>query len=351
MPRGGGPFSVTVMKYLTSLNAALAAGIDLVGEVTGLSKTDLLKAGTAPKMARDLLALNVVYFGKTRFSRFQREARSTTHDLLTLLAIERHCKKLKKSKDAWALRVELAHTPAGEIGRVARQRIDELQPRKAEEPSVKIRRGPQDWKITVTGSSHDISRIWEGQDGSLDTFVKTHFSDNSAPTTTVNVIVTLDEMDEIVEKGGEEVILRCTNGSTMTGAELVNATLADRGYVALVHPVEGAINLYRTARFANPKQRRLAEIMNSTCSWEGCNRPASECQMHHVVSFNNGGETNQDNIVPACGYHNGVNEDDPGFAPRGRMAKHRGVGGWLPPGETNPANMVFNRGAYKHPAA
>lgn len=337
------------MNHLASLNAALAAGIDLVGEVSGMSKHDLIKIGTPVKIARDLIALNVVYFGKTRFTRFQREARTTTHDFLTLQAIERHCRKLKKSKDAWILRAELAHTPAHDINRVARERIEELQPKKKEEPSAKIRRGPADWKIILTGSSHDISKLWEGQDGTLKTFIDSHFAQNSEPTTTLNVIVTLDELDEIVDSGGEEVVLRCTNGSTMTGAELVNATLADRGFIALVHPVEGPINLYRTERFFNPKQRRLAEIMNSTCSWIDCNRPASESQVHHVVAYKHGGETNQKNGAMACHYHNGVNADDPGFAPRGRIATHRGVGGWLPPGETDPSKMIFNRGAYRPP--
>ena len=53
----------------------------------------------------------------------------------------------------------------------------------------------------------------------------------------------LDELDRVVDGGGEEITLQLTNRARITGAELVARTLSDHGYVTLVHPHEGSVNL------------------------------------------------------------------------------------------------------------
>ena len=114
---------------------------------------------------------------------------------------------------------------------------------------------------------------------------------------TTQVVLTLEELDCIVDGGGEEITLQLTNGARMTGAELVARTLSDHGYVTLVHPHEGPVNLYRTSRLANDKQRLMAAAVNPVCPWDSCNFPADKCQIHHLRAWKAGGETNAANLI------------------------------------------------------
>ncbi len=72
----------------------------------------------------------------------------------------------------------------------------------------------------------------------------------------------IDELDEILSGVGEEITLRLTNGAEISGAQLVEKRLAECGLVTLVHPYEGAVNLYRTSRgsrgFSSPWPSSLA---------------------------------------------------------------------------------------------
>lgn len=99
-----------------------------------------------------------------------------------------------------------------------------------------------------------------------------------------------------------------------------------------MHPEEGPVNLYRTARVANDKQRIMAAAENPRCAWPGCNQPADLSQVHHLKAWSNGGETNMKNLVMCCAYHNGVNDDDPNAPPRrGRLERVGGRIVWRPP--------------------
>ena len=139
---------------------------------------------------------------------------------------------------------------------------------------------------------------------------------------------------------GDDIELDLTNGATITGTEYLRRVLNDvgfsgdreTGYVTLVHPEEGPVNLYRTARVANDKQRIMAAAENPRCAWPGCNQPADLSQVHHLKAWSNGGETNMKNLVMCCAYHNGVNDDDPNAPPRrGRLERVGGRIVWRPP--------------------
>ncbi|MDK8763753.1 HNH endonuclease [Corynebacterium sp. MSK218] len=131
-----------------------AAGIELVAAVAGLS-LDQLRAWGPESVAQSLLALYDVYFSPTTFSRKQARAvdaaRANGHDLPTLMLIERFTRRLKQ-REAWDLRIELCSIKGDEeaVARHARTRIRELLPPPAPKPGVKIRRGKEMSKLTVT---------------------------------------------------------------------------------------------------------------------------------------------------------------------------------------------------------
>ena len=151
------------------------------------------------------------------------------------------------------------------------------------------------------------------------------------------IAIGLDDFAKVSCGKGEDVVVALSDGTTMTGAEFINAamegSLGDKLYVGLFHPTAGPVNLYE-ARFASDKLRTLAMAENLVCPWPDCNVPADRCQVHHIDAHKHGGYTKPSNLTMLCKYHNGVNDDDgprkkrkrpsPGKPKRGRMRRHRG---------------------------
>ena len=138
--------------------------------------------------------------------------------------------------------------------------------------------------------------------------------------------------------GVEDVLLGLSDGTTITGAEYLALHHGAELEVALFHPVEGAVDVYRGRRYANAKQRLLAKLVSPTCAWPDCKTASEHCEAHHVTPWKHGGNTNMDNLTMLCSYHNRVNDDDPGvtggLAKRRRRAGHitliRGRPAWQP---------------------
>ena len=145
------------------------------------------------------------------------------------------------------------------------------------------------------------------------------------------IAIGLDKTAKIISGHGEDQIIGSADGTTLTGAEFVNAAmegaLGDKLYVGLFHPTKRQVNLYE-ARFASDKQRNLAMAENLVCPWPDCNVPADRCQVHHMEAHKNGGQTNPENPTMLCKYHNGVNDSRDGSGrhrgDRGRIRRHRG---------------------------
>ena len=209
-------------------------------------------------------------------------------------------------------------------------------------PGVKLyRRADGPWTMTITGKSADIADMHAAldKDAPLDSVRKIFQGDAAAsrPAVTTNVVLRLDELDRVIDTAGDDITLQLTNGARMTGADLVRRAFTAHGYVTLIHPVKGPVNLYRTERLASPKQRTMAAAENPTCPWPQCNYPADECQVHHLTAWSAGGPTNQENLVTLCAHHNAVNQDDPSRpTERGRMVRIDGRVAWIPPWSNTP---------------
>ena len=186
------------------------SGLELVGLAVG-SVDDLCARGASRADAAELAGLYGVYFGPTRFTGKQRQARAAAashrHDVATLSLIESYTAKVKKELDAWNLRVRLAGTPADRIPKVARERLKQLRPRRVPEPGVRLTyRASGPHSLTITDSALRISEMR----GTLESinpadlldaagqvfFNKAH--GGSKPAVATNVVVTLDELERIV---------------------------------------------------------------------------------------------------------------------------------------------------------
>lgn len=142
------------------------------------------------------------------------------------------------------------------------------------------------------------------------------------------ILVPLAELTKILAQRGDETILGLSDGTTTTGAQLLNDVLPEHSLeAALFHPQAGPVNLYRAERFANRKQRDLARATSPICPVPSCICPADDGEVHHVQAWRDGGETNMSNLVVLCRYHNRMNEV-PG---RGRVRLLAGRPVWTSP--------------------
>ena len=361
-----------------------AAGIELVAAVAGLS-LDQLRAWGPESVARSLLALYDVYFSHTSFSRKQTRAvdaaRANSHDLPTLMLIERFACRLTKQREAWDLRIELCSIKGDEeaVARHARTRIRELLPPPAPKPGVKIRRGKEMSKLTVTAPPSVIEdlRYNIDEDDPVGSFTAAFREGRLArPVAQTFAVMELPEYARILGRLGDpatprpdshlpgasaapgataapgasatsaassgpapdlgDIVIQLSNGAKITGAELIERELAEEGLVMLVDRVKGPVELHRTQRLASDKQRTMAIGEQPTCAWENCLCGADYAQIHHITEWRNGGDTNPENLTPLCEYHNAIN----GLPGRGRIVRENGRIKWQPPGPRDPREPV-----------
>ena len=317
---------------------------------------DLMPLNTARKYTR----LATVFFGPADSPKVQRdsvalaEARQLSLEYLEM--INKHAKKLNTRGAAWKLRAELIAFEGTfeEVEAHAKKRVTEQGGDTKKKPGVRLGRvidGLRTISITDTqrritdlektldaGIKHDedqprsealLEPFWNLVEGNGTGLIKPEYR-------TV-IAIGLEDYAKVSCGKGDEVIVALSDGTTMTGAEFINAamegSLGDKLYVGLFHPTAGPVNLYE-ARFASDKLRTLAMAENLVCPWPDCNVPADRCQVHHIDAQKHGGHTKPSNLTMLCKYHNGINDDDgprkkrkrpsPGKPKRGRMRRHRG---------------------------
>ncbi len=61
----------------------------------------------------------------------------------------------------------------------------------------------------------------------------------------------------------------------------------------------------RASRYATREQRRALMVRDGGCVFPGCDAPASWCDAHHVIPWDQGGTTDIDNLALLCRRHHG----------------------------------------------
>lgn len=348
------------MKNYKEFVLHASRAVSILRDMAELSVYDMAADGLALKTARKYAKLAEVFFGSTDSKRLQREsvvlAEERGLSLEHLLMIDGHAQKLKKLRGAgWKLRAELIALEGSyeEVNAYGNQRVDELVGEAVKKTGVTISRsknGMRTFSITDTQrritdfeKTLDVAITSDGprSQALLDAFWN-HVEGGEEgggllrPEYRSVIAIGLDDFAKISAGSGDEVIVGLSDGTTMTGAELVNAAIAGAFggniYAGLFHPTAGPVNLYE-ARFASFKQRIMATADNLVCPWPDCGVPADRCQVHHLDAHKNGGQTNPANLTMLCRYHNGVNDDgaQPGCPKksrrwsRGRMRRHHGT--------------------------
>ncbi|MEY8576890.1 HNH endonuclease [Corynebacteriaceae bacterium 6-324] len=354
------------MELLQTIKLYFSQGIGILRIVYEHSPYDLEGLGIVLPKAKEYAKLADALLGPADSPRLQREfielAEKRELSLDYLVMVNRHAKKLKKRGAAWKLRAELiAHEGSyKEVNAYGNRRVKEIQGEKPKEPGIKVSQAKNGM---VTMAVTDTQRRITDLEKTLDAIETTEQPRKKAlleafwklidggggilkPEYRTVIAIGLDQSATIIRGEGDESIIGASDGTTMTGAEIVNlaisGALGDKIYAGLFHPTAGPVNLYE-ARFASFKQRTLSKAENLVCPWPDCKVSADRCQVHHLDAHKNGGQTNPSNLTTLCAYHNGVNDDGAWAGrrekSRGRMVRHRGKVKLLTPGGRLVDNM------------
>ncbi|NME88388.1 HNH endonuclease signature motif containing protein [Corynebacterium stationis] len=349
------------MKGQQILELFTTSGVTILRDVYECSPYDLGSGVMKLSTARKYVKLADVLFGPTDSPRVQRDAVALAEQrglsIEYLEIVDKHAKKLKTRGAAWKLRAELIayEGTLDEVDEHGKQRVTEEGGDTPKQRGVRVGRAVDGLRtISITDTQRRITDL----EKTLDAAIKDDDQPRSEallepfwdlvegggtglikPEYRTVIAIGLDDFAKVSCGKGEEVIVALSDGTTMTGAEFINAamegSLGDKLYVGLFHPTAGPVNLYE-ARFASDKLRTLAMSENLVCPWPECNVPADRCQVHHIDAHKNGGHTKPSNLTMLCKYHNGVNDDGgprkkhgpgkfkPGKTSRGRMRRRRG---------------------------
>ncbi len=311
-----------------------------------------VRAGLDPAQINAWAGVREVYFGTTAFTRKQadalRLARAGSFSLHQLVLVERRLARVGVERDRWALRLELLSRPG--TYRAVEHHARDIVPAEDRTPEDGVRFSQSKAgtrRMTATGDEHILAAVEHALRADLDktkptgpqmfarlTDMLTGDGGVHVPVPRPIMPVPLDVHTTILGGCGDDVLLGLSDGTTMTGAEYLQRWVGEHfpHELALVHPEVGPVNLYRTQRFANAKQRDLARLATPMCPVPGCRVGADLCEMHHIVAWSQGGKTNLANLVPLCRYHNRANQDDPSHANRhGRIERIRGRPVWVSP--------------------
>ncbi|WP_175934633.1 HNH endonuclease signature motif containing protein [Corynebacterium sp. Marseille-P4321] len=335
-----------------------------IDALDGFDRPTALAAGFDPAVATQWQKLHDTYYGEKRFAYKATEARrlaaQSAFSLDQLRLIERRIAHIKDRVARWNLRLELLAEPA--TYRQLETRIAKVVPEKKfhRTKSLRLTQSSNGLRsLFLTADERDLADLEHYLRQDIDTtkpagpqmlrrFLKLIRKDGGGIAHAQPrpiVVVTLEQHMRIMASDGDEVVLGLSDGTTITGAEYL-AMRPELSEVALFHPHEGAVNLYRSARYANDKQRTLAKMTHTVCPWPGCKHASEYCQVHHVTAYSQGGETNMSNLAMLCSYHNRINHDNPAHNNRrGGMQRVNGTTCWVSPNGTPVPNTTHPYGA------
>lgn len=328
--------SETIESYFSFRNDGMA----LVAWVAEGAKTydDLIALGLPDDYATDLVELAEIFYGSVSHSRYQKRCRESAqrqrYCVETLAVVKQASRSIKDANARWRFREELCNVGGDTqtVRRAARRIKSKYQPKKPLVDGLRTRRVGDKITMSITGSSKDVqplvTTLRNAKDESgrpLDPieWIRRHRPIVHSDITT-HAVLSVHDLARVIHGQGDDVLVELTDGTILTGAEVVERELREQCLITLVGPTLGPINTY-DGRLATYKQRRACDAESQTCCWPGCHCPSEECEAHHLTEHARGGETTPENLCWLCPYHNGVNGQE-GF---GRMERISGKLAWV----------------------
>jgi hypothetical protein len=185
--------------------------------------------------------------------------------------------------------------------------------------------------------------------------IQRHGQDASAP------IHGGDRPRIVITMSYDKLLSDCADAALIGPGEKIDAATARRLLcdADLMPAVLGGpseiLDVGRTQRLVTPAIRAALELRDGGCIFPGCDKPARDCEAHHIIPWRLGGPTALWNLVLPCKHHHGIVETgtDP-TADRWRVEINSdGIPQVIPPRRVDPQQRpriharFLNRG--KHP--
>ncbi|MEZ5211257.1 DUF222 domain-containing protein [Gordonia sp. (in: high G+C Gram-positive bacteria)] len=157
------------------------------------------------------------------------------------------------------------------------------------------------------------------------------------------IVVTVTDEDLARQAG----IAWTATGTRMPVSDLVKIAADSVPHLAVFSKATGQpLYLGRAHRLASRAQRLAVFARDRGCTAPGCTRPFTQCEMHHMPDWQDGGPTDIDHLGGACGTHNRWNGKQPGDWESTVLTDgpDKGRGGWRPVGRAGPwiVNPLFH---------
>lgn len=94
------------------------------------------------------------------------------------------------------------------------------------------------------------------------------------------------------------------DGLVSVPAAVADQRACESGYVTIAVDSSGnPLDVGRDRRLFTPRQRIALAIRDGGCRWQGCDRPASYCEAHHIDEWAGGGRTDVERGILLCRFH------------------------------------------------
>lgn len=145
------------------------------------------------------------------------------------------------------------------------------------------------------------------------------------------VRVVVDERDRARGIGAARIEGESVSVSVATAERIACAT----GYEPVVIHIDGRLDVGRAQRLFTDRQRTALAVRWGGCAVEGCARPPSATEAHHIREWSAGGRTDVDNGILLCRHHHLLVHNN-------RWSIHRDRDGWCmsPPGGDPVARRI-----------
>ncbi len=119
----------------------------------------------------------------------------------------------------------------------------------------------------------------------------------------------------------DDLLSDCRGAGLADGTQLTAGQLRQFACDAGILPIilggpSGVLDVGREQRLVTPDIRRALQVRDKGCVFPGCDRPAADCDAHHIVPWAQGGETALSNLCLLCKHHHNLLEPDMKRAPQ-----------------------------------
>lgn len=113
----------------------------------------------------------------------------------------------------------------------------------------------------------------------------------------------------------ERLLADCRRAGLADGTQLTAGQLRQFACDAGIFPVilggpSGVLDVGREQRLVTADIRHALHVRDGGCVFAGCNRPAADCDAHHIVPWQQNGPTSLSNLCLLCKHHHNLIEPD-----------------------------------------